>query len=109
MDNSCSNNTNTGGSSSSQMKSGSNSNSNTLQRQKVLKQLSHKLSLGLRHKAIEYQWNISNDGYVPIQEILHHSMFGKYTIEDIIEVVQTNDKQRYSIAEFPSSKYSISS
>jgi 2'-phosphotransferase len=70
-----------------------------------LKKLSHQLSLGLRHKAIEFGWSITPDGYVPVQDVLNHSMFQNYTESDIIHVVQTNDKQRFTLNERPLSNY----
>lgn len=70
-----------------------------------LKKLSHQLSSGLRHKAIELGWPLTPDGYVPVQDILSHSMFQNYTLRDIIEVVQTNDKQRFTLQDRPLSNY----
>ena len=70
-----------------------------------LTKLSHQLSLGLRHKALEFGWNITPDGFVPVQDILNHSMFRHYTLRDIIETVQSNDKQRYTLQDRPLKNY----
>ena len=70
-----------------------------------LTKLSHRLSLGLRHKAVEFGWHIAPDGFVPVQEVLDHTMFQSYNLRDITEVVQSNDKQRYTLQERPLENY----
>jgi 2'-phosphotransferase len=73
-----------------------------------LKDLSHSLSWGLRHKALELGWTMTRDGYVPVDEILrcpHPKFRGKFTVEDIRQVVATSDKQRYKLAELPASNF----
>ncbi len=70
-----------------------------------LTKLSHRLSLGLRHKAVEFGWQIAPDGFVPVQEVLDHTMFLNYNLRDVIEVVQSNDKQRYTLQERPLENY----
>ena len=67
--------------------------------------LSHQLSLGLRHKALEFGWHITPDGFVPVQQILNHNMFHKYTLRDIIDTVNSNDKQRYTLQHRPLENY----
>jgi 2'-phosphotransferase len=70
-----------------------------------LTQLSHSLSWGLRHKALELGWTMTRDGYVPVDEILAHSKFhGRYTVADIRQVVAQCTKQRYKLAELPCSE-----
>jgi 2'-phosphotransferase len=70
-----------------------------------LTQLSHSLSWGLRHKALELGWTMTRDGYVPVDEILAHSKFrGRFTVEDIRQVVAHCTKQRYKLAELPFSE-----
>lgn len=72
---------------------------------KNLKSLSHKLSLGLRHKAIELGWPMTPDGYVPVDLVLQHSLFRGYTLQDIEAVVATNDKQRFHLCQRPRFNY----
>ena len=50
------------------------------------------------------------DGFVPVDEILHcgHAKFRGYSLEDIRQVVETNDKQRYKLEERPAFSYSQS-
>jgi 2'-phosphotransferase len=72
-----------------------------------LTKLSHQLSLGLRHKALEFGWQITPDGFVPVQQILNHSMFRNYSLCDIIDVVESNDKQRYTLKHQPLENYDI--
>jgi 2'-phosphotransferase len=76
---------------------------------KNLKSLSHKLSLGLRHKASELGWPMTPDGYVPVDQVLQHSLFRGYTLKDIETVVETNDKQRFHLCHRPRSTYDASS
>jgi 2'-phosphotransferase len=75
---------------------------------KNLKSLSHKLSLGLRHKAVELGWSMTPDGYVPVDQVLQHSLFRGYTRQDIETVVETNDKQRFHLCQRPRSNYDAS-
>ena len=72
-----------------------------------LKRVSHSLSWALRHAALDLGWTMSNDGYVPIAQVLacKHKKFQNITLEQIQQVVQTNDKQRFKIQEFPASKF----
>jgi len=58
-------------------------------------QLSKKLSYLLRHGAAEYRLNMREDGYVKVSEILSLPMIKKegFTLEEIRDVVCTNDKQ----------------
>jgi 2'-phosphotransferase len=76
-------------------------------KQKNLKQLSHKLSLGLRHKALEFGWRMAPDGYVPVDDVLKHNAFRGYSVQDIQIVVETNDKQRYDLTDRPITNYMV--
>lgn len=68
-------------------------------------QLSKSLSWVLRHAAPSVGLQLAPDGYVPLAEILalHHPRFRtkdnrpKYTAEDVIRVVENNDKQRFRL------------
>lgn len=80
---------------------------------KKLKALSHSLSWVLRHKAVELGFTMSSDGYVPVDEILNsiHPKFRtvdgpRYTVDDIRNVVEACEKQRYKLEERPASSYS---
>ena len=88
-----------------QSKSSATVSTVTVSKKRNLTKLSHQLSLGLRHKALEFGWNMTPDGYVPVQEVLDHSMFRNYTLRDIIDTVQSNDKQRYTLQDRPLSNY----
>ena len=68
-------------------------------------QLSKSLSWVLRHAAPSLGLQITPDGYVPLAKILalHHPRFRtkdnrqKYTVEDVIRVVENNDKKRFRL------------
>lgn len=68
-------------------------------------QLSKSLSWVLRHAAPSVGLQLSPDGFVPLAEILalHHPRFRtkdgkpKYAMEDVIRVVENNDKQRFRL------------
>lgn len=62
------------------------------------KKLSHSLSWALRHGAPELGLSMSTDGYVPVEDLLQSSpRFRGCTIQDIEQVVKTNDKQRFHL------------
>ncbi|OEU15635.1 phosphotransferase KptA/Tpt1, partial [Fragilariopsis cylindrus CCMP1102] len=68
------------------------------------RKLSHTLSWALRHSAIDIGLTILDDGYVPVQEILdstHPRLKGVTSIENIRNVVETSDKQRFKLFERP--------
>ena len=68
------------------------------------RKLSHTLSWALRHSAVDIGLNILDDGYVPVQEILdstHPRLRGLTNIENIRNVVDTSDKQRFKLFERP--------
>eukprot|EP00980_Cylindrotheca_fusiformis_P005778 scaffold1203_cov117-Cylindrotheca_fusiformis.AAC.17 len=71
------------------------------------KKLSHALSWALRHQAIAIGLTITPDGYVPVDEILtsKHPKLQGATLEGIRNVVETNDKQRFGLAERPRTAY----
>jgi len=57
--------------------------------------LSRKLCKLLRHNPRNLK--IKSNGYVEVLDILKLSDFKQYTVEDIIRIVENNDKQRFSI------------
>ncbi len=61
--------------------------------------LSKALSWLLRHNAESQGVAIRPDGYVKIKDVLKHSKFKGFTLDDILEVVDTNDKKRFQILE----------
>jgi len=92
-------------------------------KKKRLKSLSHALSWALRHEAPNLGLTMTKDGYVSVQDVLHcpHDKFTnrqrqqqkesgkhvlirvpKFTTEDIHEVVESNDKQRFKLEFRPS-------
>lgn len=58
--------------------------------------LSKKLSYLLRHGAVKEGLAIKADGFISINELLARKLKG-YTFEDIKQVVETNDKQRFML------------
>jgi 2'-phosphotransferase len=77
----------------------------TLLKQNV--QISKTLSWLLRHGLHETSLTISSDGYVKVSDVLSMSEFKGVTQEQIIEIVQTNDKQRFSLKTIESGEYLI--
>ncbi|CAO3568156.1 unnamed protein product [Mortierella alpina] len=59
--------------------------------------LSKALSWLLRHNAESQGVTIRPDGYIKIKDVLNHSKFKGFTLDDILEVVDTNDKKRFQI------------
>lgn len=59
--------------------------------------LSKLLSKVLRHRALEFGFKLTPDGYVPVQDLLKHKSFAKYTVEDILRTVDNNEKQRFQL------------
>lgn len=52
----------------------------------------------LRHAAVKEGFDISEEGYINITDILNHkSLRNRYTIEDIKRVVEYSDKQRFTL------------
>ncbi|KAG2181601.1 hypothetical protein INT44_008416 [Umbelopsis vinacea] len=64
-------------------------------RQKI--QLSKALSYILRHGANKEKLDMTDDGFIKVQEILNRPKLKTYTFEDIKYVVDTNDKQRFNL------------
>ncbi|KAF9133408.1 tRNA 2'-phosphotransferase 1 [Mortierella sp. 14UC] len=61
--------------------------------------LSKALSWLLRHNAVSQGIAIRPDGYVKITAVLGHPKFKDFTLDDIIRVVDTNEKKRFEILE----------
>lgn len=61
--------------------------------------LSKLLSYTLRHGAVKEGFAISSDGYVKLSAILSHQKFSTFTEQDIVCVVEQNDKQRFELSE----------
>ncbi|KAJ8973846.1 hypothetical protein NQ317_016400 [Molorchus minor] len=60
--------------------------------------LSKTLSWLLRHSFEKEGLQISSDGYINVNYLLlHNSLKGKYTVDDIKRVVDANDKQRFTL------------
>lgn len=64
---------------------------------KNLVKTSKKLSKILRHSAKSRELNIDNGGWIKLNDILKCSEFKNITIEDIMYIVDNNDKKRFSI------------
>lgn len=67
--------------------------------------LSRKLSRFLRHGHKDV--SIMPDGYIFLDDLLKIKGFSGYTFDDISEVVETNDKKRFVLAEDVSGKWKI--
>jgi 2'-phosphotransferase len=61
--------------------------------------LSKKLSYLLRHGAVKEGLKIDENGWVSINDLLNHPSMSNFcsTLNDIREIVQTDEKQRYSL------------
>ncbi|PHJ23905.1 rna 2 - tpt1 family protein, partial [Cystoisospora suis] len=60
--------------------------------------LSRRLARLLRHQAVQRGLSISADGYVKVADVLAlKENRGQFTVEDVIHVVQTDEKQRFSL------------
>ncbi|KAF9994063.1 tRNA 2'-phosphotransferase 1 [Entomortierella chlamydospora] len=81
--------------------SGSSNNSNNRNRgprnDSPVVRLSKALSWLLRHNAESQGIAIRPDGYVKIQDVLRHPKFKGYTLDDILQAVETSDKKRFQI------------
>ena len=61
-------------------------------------QLSKSLSWLLRHAVIKEGLQFQTDGYVLVEDVLKHPTFvNKYTVEDIRQCVDTNEKKRFGL------------
>ncbi|CAL9729542.1 tRNA 2'-phosphotransferase [Monosporozyma unispora] len=61
--------------------------------------ISKSLSYLLRHGAVKENLSIDSNGYIPLQQLLAHNRLKthKCTHEDIMRIVQNNDKKRFNI------------
>ncbi|KAJ4945741.1 hypothetical protein JOQ06_023419 [Pogonophryne albipinna] len=59
--------------------------------------LSKSLSYALRHGANKMDLQISSDGFMFVEDLLAHTQFSSYSLEDVERVVATNDKQRFKL------------
>lgn len=55
------------------------------------------LSWLLRHGAIKEGLVFDNGGFIDVNNILKLKQFKNYTLEDILRVVETNDKKRFTL------------
>lgn len=69
-----------------------------------LKELSKEISYALRHAPWEYELELDEEGFVPIEQLLHAlNEGGNYvddrpvTKEDLEEIIRTSDKKRHEI------------
>ena len=69
-----------------------------------LKELSKEISYALRHAPWEYELELDEEGFVPIEQLLHSlNQGGNYvddrpvTKEDLEEIIRTSDKKRHEI------------
>lgn len=60
-------------------------------------QLSKALSYALRHGALKLGLPMRADGFVPLQALLQLPQFHSFSIEDVQLVVDTNEKQRFTL------------
>ncbi|EFA02080.1 tRNA 2'-phosphotransferase 1 [Tribolium castaneum] len=58
--------------------------------------LSKTLSWLLRHSAATEGLSLTPEGFAPVSEVLNHRQLrGKFTVEDIQRIVESNNKQRF--------------
>lgn len=67
-----------------------------------LKELSKEISCALRHVPWEYELELDDEGFVPIEQLLHALNEGvnydrPITKEDLEEIIRTSDKKRHEI------------
>lgn len=67
-----------------------------------LKELSKEISYALRHAPWEYELELDDEGFVPIEQLLHAlnegDRYGRpVTKEDLEEIIRTSDKKRHEI------------
>ncbi|XP_068614463.1 tRNA 2'-phosphotransferase 1-like [Brachionichthys hirsutus] len=63
--------------------------------------LSKSMSYALRHGAEQMGLQMNSDGFLFLEELLTHSHFHSYSLEDVERVVATNDKQRFTLRPHP--------
>ena len=62
-------------------------------------QLSKSLSWLLRHAVTKEGLEFQSDGYVLVEDVLRHPTFAhKYTVEDVRQCVESNEKKRFGLA-----------
>jgi 2'-phosphotransferase len=61
--------------------------------------LSKTLSKVLRHNALKMGFKMGSDGRVLVDDLLRHQMFRGYTVGNIRDVVDGNDKKRFELSE----------
>lgn len=63
--------------------------------------LSKSLSYVLRHGANQMGFQMSPDGFIPLDDLLAHPQFRSYSVDDVKRVVETNEKQRFKLQAHP--------
>ena len=64
---------------------------------KKLKRVSMSLSKILRHQAINRNLNIDKGGWVKLEDIMKLNEFKNISIDDIMYIVENNNKKRFSV------------
>jgi 2'-phosphotransferase len=84
---------------------------NDKNKKRSLKTLSHSLSWALRHAAPQLNLTMTADGFCPLDEILQstHPKLKGWTEQEIRQVVETNDKQRFRLDQKLAAEYAASS
>jgi 2'-phosphotransferase len=84
---------------------------NNKNKKRSLKTLSHNLSWALRHAAPQLNLTMTADGFCPLEEILQstHPKLNGWTEQEIRQVVETNDKQRFRLDQKLAAEYAASS
>lgn len=67
-----------------------------------LTELSKEISYALRHAPWEYELELDEDGFVPVEQLLHAiNESGRYerevTVADLEDIIRTSDKKRHEI------------
>ncbi|KAF2077056.1 hypothetical protein CYY_001623 [Polysphondylium violaceum] len=63
--------------------------------------VSKSMSYILRHGAEKEKINIDKEGFVLLDDMLRHALFKNVTVDTIIDIVKTNDKQRFFLEKRP--------
>ncbi|XP_072887516.1 tRNA 2'-phosphotransferase 1 isoform X2 [Hemitrygon akajei] len=63
--------------------------------------LSKALSYALRHGASQLGLELQKDGFLPVDAILQHPQYRRYTVQDVQRVVDTSDKRRFALRTDP--------
>lgn len=59
------------------------------------------MSYALRHGANQMGLHMGTDGFLFVEDLLAHSQFRSYSLEDVERVVAANDKQRFKLRSHP--------